>query len=181
MVRVNKTNWKHPNNRMRRFRAISHNLQNQALEIHNRVHSLRNVHSIQRNAAENVQPSTEMKLRSWALRHNITRIAMNELLKILISIGLTYLPSDPRTLLETPQSIQLKNLANGNVWYCGIENNLRRIFNTLKEDIEVSLDFNFDGIPLFNSAKHEFWPILANITSNRITHTNNVCQKFMND
>lgn len=126
------------------------------------------MHNIQQNSAENAQPSIEMKLRLWALKHNITRIAMTELLKILISIGLNYLPSDPRTLLETPQSIQLESLANGKVWYCGIEKNLCRIFNSMKKDIEISLDFNFDGIPLFNSAKHEFWPILANITSKLI-------------
>lgn len=165
MVRVNKNKLLRPNNRMRRFRAISNSLKNQELEINSRLHSSRNVHNIHQNAAEDSQPSTEIKLRLWAVKHNITRIAMNELLKLLISIGLNYLPSDARTLLETPQSIQLESQANGKVWYCGLKNNLCRIFNSPKDDIEISLDFNFDGIPLFNSAKHEFWPILANVTS----------------
>lgn len=163
MVRANANKLRQPNNRMHRSRRISNSLRNQEIVIRERVQNS-NLHHPQ-NAAEDPQPSTEMKLRLWAVKHNITRIAMSELLKILISIGLTYLPHDPRTLLETPQNIQLHDRANGKVWYCGIENNLRRIFHTLNEDLNVLLNFNIDGIPLFNTAKHEFWPILANIYS----------------
>lgn len=57
--------------------------------------------------------SGSTKLRKWAVKNNITRNALTELLKILISFGLTWLPSDSRTLLETPQSTQLVNVANG--------------------------------------------------------------------
>lgn len=160
------TNTLNPSSyRMRRSRHISKSLRKQELEIHQRVQNSRNVQNSQRDVPKDQQLPVDMKFRLWAIKHNITRIAMSELLKILISIGLNYLPTDPRTLLETPQNIELKDLANGKVWYCGIANNLRRIFSTLNESINVSLNFNIDGIPLFNSAKHEFWPILANIHS----------------
>lgn len=175
MTRADVRKLKRSNDRMRRSRNILKSLRNQELEVQKRVERSKVVDNIQRDSiTENPEPSTEMKLRLWALKHNITRIAMGELLKILISIGLTYLPSDPRTLLETPTTIQLESLANGKFWYCGIRNNLRRIFNALKEDIIVALNFNIDGIPFFNSAKHEFWPILANIHSKRINNISSI-------
>lgn len=105
------------------------------------------------------------QLRLWALKHNITRNALSELLTILISFGMTFLPSDPRTLLQTPKHITSVNIANGQLWYNGIENNLRKIFSKLDRNLELVLNFNVDGIPLFDSAKKEFWPILANIHS----------------
>lgn len=149
--------------RVRRSRNISRILRIQEFHTRQRVESTTNVDNLQQSGTSEPTLSAEMKIRKWAIKHNITRIAMYELLQILISIGLTYLPSDPRTLLKTPQNIPIIDQANGKVWYCGIQNNLRRIFNALNEDLDVSLNFNIDGIPLFNSAKHEFWPILANV------------------
>lgn len=169
MVRAGEDVLRRPNNRrIRRFRQISNSLRNQVHVVNRVMQNSRNVENILQDGSEVQQHSAEMRLRLWAVKNNISRIAMGELLKILISIGLTYLPCDPRTILKTPQNIQLLNQANGQVWYCGIGNNLRRIFSTLKEEISVSLNFNIDGIPLYNSAKHEFWPILANIHSKKI-------------
>lgn len=109
--------------------------------------------------------SGSAKLHVWAVKHNITRNALTELLKILISFGLTWLPSDSRTLLQTPTSTQLVNVANGQLWYSGIEINLRRIFSETKTSLELMLNFNIDGLPIFDSTKNEFWPILANFHS----------------
>lgn len=107
------------------------------------------------------------------LQHNITRNALCDLLKILISFGLTWLPSDARTLLETPRNVEIIDAANGKLWYSGLENNLRKIFRTLSNDIELILNFNVDGIPLYNSAKKEFWPILTNAHSMKFFYENN--------
>lgn len=109
--------------------------------------------------------SGSTKLRVWAVKHNITRNALTELLKILISFGLTWLPSDSRTLLQTPRFTQLVNVANGQQWYNGIEKNIRQIFWEAKKDLQLVLNFNIDGLPIFDSAKKEFWPILGNIHS----------------
>lgn len=154
--------------RVRYHRNVLASLKDQEHEVQSRMEKESNVPVninviTGEDASKNQQLPTNMTIRLWALKHNITRNALTELLKILISIGLTWLPSDARTLLETPQNNQLEDLANGKFWYNGIQTNLRRIFRTLSTNINILLNFNIDGIPLFNSAKHEFWPILANV------------------
>lgn len=54
-------------------------------------------------------------LRRWALNFNISKRAVNGLLKMLISFGIS-VPSDSRTLLTTPRSVELKSLTNGEIW-----------------------------------------------------------------
>lgn len=59
--------------------------------------------------------STE-RLRQWALKYNISKRAVSDLLKILISLGMIWLPKDSRTLLSTPRYIKMNNLTNGKLW-----------------------------------------------------------------
>lgn len=67
--------------------------------------------------SENFQEvGARIKLQRWALRNNISKNALTALLKVLISIGLTWLPKDSRTLLSTPRSIHLSTLSNGKIW-----------------------------------------------------------------
>lgn len=61
-------------------------------------------------------PHLQESLRRWALNFNISKRAVNDLLKILISFGMSSLPSDSRSLLSTPRSIKLKSLTNGKIW-----------------------------------------------------------------
>lgn len=160
MAKTNSRKRFRANQRDRVRRGIKSNLLEQERRIQNGLH----------NTKQNLEKSPDIepasiKLRLWALKHNITRNALSDLLTILISFGMNWLPSDPRTLLETPQHITSVKLANGQLWYKGIEQNLRIIFSKLDRNLELQLNFNVDGIPLFNSAKKEFWPILANIHS----------------
>lgn len=60
--------------------------------------------------------SAQEKSRRWPLKYNIHHTAVTDLLKILISIVLTFLSKDSRSLLSTPRSIQLVNLSNGKLW-----------------------------------------------------------------
>lgn len=77
MTRANVRKLKRSNDRMRRSRNISKSLRNQELEVQKRVERSKVVENIQRDRIkENPEPSTEMKLRLWALKHNISRIAM---------------------------------------------------------------------------------------------------------
>lgn len=150
------------NLRVRRYRRIRYNLDSQQRNVNNRM-SQNNSQNVQATMPESEILPGDMKLRLWALKHNITRNALTDLLKILITFGLTWLPSDARALLQTKQNIEIKELANGHVWYSGIRHNLCEIFKSINRNVAIALDFNFDGIPLFNSSKHEFWPILAKI------------------
>lgn len=109
--------------------------------------------------------SIEM-LQEWAIVHNITKRAISDLLKILIALGLNWLPKDARTLLRSPINVEIKSIANGSYWHNGLAKNLMRIFHNLDRNLELALNLNIDGIPLHNSSKKEFWPILANFHGN---------------
>lgn len=106
--------------------------------------------------------STEL-IRRWAIEHNITKRALTDLLKILKLIGISELPKDSRTLLATPKTVDLLDLAGGKMWYNGIARNLRLIFSQLTNSVVVQLNFNVDGLPIFKGSSIQFWPILAHI------------------
>lgn len=105
------------------------------------------------------------KLRGWAIRHNVTKGTVNDLLKILREIGLKWLPKDSRSLCKTPRRIELIPMGDGQYWHHGLATNLQRIFSKCDQDTTIKLNFNVDGVPLFKSSGTEFWPILANIHS----------------
>lgn len=65
----------------------------------------------------NEKIGSKERLRLWALKYNISKRAVSELLKILITLGMTWLPKDSRTLLSTPRHIHMTDLTNGKLWY----------------------------------------------------------------
>lgn len=108
------------------------------------------------------------KIICWSVKHSITKRAVNDLLSILIFYGFSFLPKDSRTLMKTPVHIDIQQLSKGQMWYDGIQKNLLLIFNKIRSsDVSlrqtIHLDFNFDGVELFNSSKKCFWPIISSI------------------
>lgn len=104
------------------------------------------------------------KLRARAIEKNITQTAMKDLLLILNDRFGTILPKDPRTLLQTPKNILIKKLDDGEYWHNGISEPLKCILRKLSNLPNIIyLNFNIDGLPIHNSSRKEFWPILANI------------------
>lgn len=77
---------------------------------------------------QNENMASKERLRQWALKYNISKRAVSDLLKILISFGFTWLPNDSRTLLSTPRYIEMDNLTNGKFWYSKY-NTYKKIFN----------------------------------------------------
>lgn len=94
---------------------------------------------------------------------NEKKNALTDLLKILRSLGLSWLPNDSRTFLNTPREIEIRDIAGGKMWYQGIAKNISNIFPKLWTDIVLSLNFNIDGMAPFKSSKKQIWPILASI------------------
>lgn len=76
------------------------------------------------------------------------------------------LPEDPRTLLQTPQAVSITAVGNGEYWHQGVRNCLKTAFRNINEDVTISLNFNIDGLPIFNCSRIEFWPILFNVFEN---------------
>lgn len=102
-------------------------------------------------------------LRLWALQFNVRQHATKELLKILNKRLSNTLPQDPRTLLKTTQSVLLNPVGDGYYWHHGFKLCIEKVFSEISQPITISVKINMDGLPVYKSAKDEFWPILFNI------------------
>lgn len=99
---------------------------------------------------------SEEALRAWALQHNITHVALKDLLLLIkIQYNDINLPSDPRTLLETPQNTGKLCLPidGGKYWHNGVKDCLRKWFGNLSEDISISININIDFQLVFQFTK----------------------------
>lgn len=74
-------------------------------------------------------------------------------------------PQDPRTFLHTLNDLKIVSdpATSGSYWHHGLERSLKSIFYHLKEPISIQININIDRLPLYNSSKIKFWPILFNI------------------
>jgi hypothetical protein len=71
-------------------------------------------------------------IANWAIRHDITHCALNDLLKSLLKLpAFSELPKDARTLLKTPTTTIVKNMGGGIYHHFGI-----------KEEIEELVEIN---------------------------------------
>ena len=104
------------------------------------------------------------QLASWACKHSHTRASVNELLDMLRKQGME-LPKDARTLMHTPRTISVTDKCGGQYSYFGIGPGLQRMLSknvSYKDNFDsIALQVNVDGIPLFKSTSHQFWPILV--------------------
>lgn len=119
-------------------------------------------HEAENNSSEHNAEPFHTKLNDWAIGYNVSKRSLDALLKLLISIGVK-LPKNHRTLQKTPTYIKMSRIAGGQLWYNGLKKSLLNICSTLDRDVSISLIFNVDGLPLFNSSKIQLWPILAKI------------------
>lgn len=117
-------------------------------------------------STEGTNPCNDLKrkLADWAPNHNISHSAFSELLHILVLSGLD-LPRDPRNLLTTITTNEVKEIGHGSYYHFGVSN---AIISQLSRESDPSTDtltlrVNIDGLPLFRSSKMELWPILAKI------------------
>lgn len=118
------------------------------------------------SAAQPNTSSIQLKnqLRNWASDHRISKNALNRLLSVLQSNGMSSLPRNYRTLQETPINIESAHAAGGQLWHNGLRNCIENIFASVSRDITFHLKFNIDGLPIYKSSKVNFWPILASIS-----------------
>lgn len=123
MARIKKTNSKAKLNRSRvqfhrEWKSIlnkqNQNDQNSADSSNLPSNSNSNFSAFQSNNGSDIQ---QENLRRWALKYNISKCAVSNLLTILISMGMHGLPRDSRTLFHTPRAIEMISLTNGKLWY----------------------------------------------------------------
>lgn len=151
-------------NRVRIFRGINSIMRKDNLHLLDSIKLRKTLNENESNTEDRpIEPKLSDKLRSWVHEYHVRRNAVSALLKILIFFGMTSLPKDSRTLMKTPRTIKIDNLAGGQYWHNDLKLSLKRIFGKLHSDLSIKININFDGLPLFKSSPTTFWPILANI------------------
>jgi len=102
-------------------------------------------------------------LAGWALTHNITSVAVDELLGLFReSIKEVQLPLCSKSLLKTPSNYHIESIAGGKYYHFGIENQIRHILgDTFLNSNIISVVIGIDGLPISKSSKKQFWPILG--------------------
>lgn len=109
-------------------------------------------------------------LATWAIEENIKLNSLNKLLTILKGnfdvSEFKKLPKDSRTLLNTPNFINIKKFTGGSYYYFGIAETLNALCIGKKvASDKISIAVNIDGVPLYKSTGDSFWPILCLVKS----------------
>ena len=107
-------------------------------------------------------------LSKWAVRFNISHVALCALLIILKANKLD-IPLEARILLATPKKSEIITVAGGQYYHFGISNMLCVALKISKNSTaflaqntsSLTLRINIDGIPLANSVETCLWLILA--------------------
>jgi len=109
-------------------------------------------------------------ISNWAKQCNILQSHVGSLLSVLRKYHPT-LPKDPRTLLETPREVAVRELADGGGYYhFGITEVLqnmwtRGLLELLPSEHSIMLQLSIDGLQLFKSSSYQFWPILGSVVN----------------
>lgn len=69
------------------------------------------------------------ELRAWSVKHNISHVALNDLLHVLGPFH-SDLPKDCRTLLSTQRTVELKKLSNGSYYHNGLFKNITQLLKS---------------------------------------------------
>lgn len=101
------------------------------------------------------------------MKENVPHKTLGSLLALLRQYAHLDVPSDPRTLLQTPKSSKIKQIETGKLLYLGITDGLRKI--NLPSVQPLSLSFNMDGMSLFRSSNITFWVLSGAIESKVFT------------
>lgn len=102
---------------------------------------------------------------NWAFDNNITHNALKGIINIINDhVGNLVLPKDPRTLLNTPQNVEIQHIGgNEYYWHNGLQFCLENLLCNVSNPLTITLNINMDGLPIYKSAREELWPILFNI------------------
>lgn len=115
-------------------------------------------------------------LRAWAINNFINHNHLNQLLVILRKHCKNFnLPSDSRTLLETPRDAGTKiiEVKPGNYYHFGLKSgcirSIKKYFGEKTCPSTIKCQVNIDGLPLTKSSSNQLWPIMASIDTNFYT------------
>lgn len=105
-------------------------------------------------------------LAVWAIKHQISHIALRTLLQTLKQHScFSKLSIDARSLLKTPRKQREMRIVTPGIYYhFGLLNSILDMLTAVKDNIDcVKITINIDGLPLSKSSSQQFWPILGSV------------------
>jgi len=114
---------------------------------------------------EEFQATFREMLIGWVFDYNIAKSAVSALLRILVKITvLSFLPRTYKSLLKTPRRVELEEMKPGKYFHAGLkEGIIESLDNMQLMPDAVSIFVNVDGVPLSESSRSDFWPILGRL------------------
>jgi len=112
------------------------------------------------------QLSFKQQIASWAVNEHINHTSLKNLLSILKAHPChSDLPTDPRTLLNTPRSTEIRNINFGQYWHYGLKKGLINFLNKNAQiqSNKIELMIGVDGLPISKSSGSQLWPILGSV------------------
>ncbi|KAF0706937.1 Uncharacterized protein FWK35_00036977 [Aphis craccivora] len=107
----------------------------------------------------------ELVIARWSIRHNITHLALDDLLKsISLFPQFKGLPKDSRTLLRTPTTTLVKEISGGIYHHFGLKNEIEQLFKVYDNGSlpsSLMLVVGIDGLPLSKNPPSQLWPCLG--------------------
>lgn len=110
-------------------------------------------------------------LSSWAVRENIPQASLRILLRGIKQY--TYdachcnIPSDPRTLLHTPRSDNIRKCGNGEYCHFSLLKSIKTFVSASENATNIKISINIDGLPLSKSSHQQLWPILGSTAESK--------------
>lgn len=104
-------------------------------------------------------------LKEWALTFNICHNALKALLDILIRSKIPNILEILEHYWKHQEQLLLKRWEANNI---GIQSCLEKCLCHVENPMDIALNFNIDGLPIHNSSKMQFWPILFSIHDSNI-------------
>lgn len=114
------------------------------------------------------------------VQNNITHAALKALIPILNKHFKAAIRIDPRTIMRTPNAVDIVSLGDeaqqpqssamstrrakeepNLYWHHGLDTVLRSTFRSLRHNAAITIDINIDGLPLHKSTNSSLWPILC--------------------
>jgi len=111
----------------------------------------------------------ELVIARWAVRHNITHLALDDFLKSISKFPqFKGLPKDSRTLLQTPTTTLVKEISGGIYHHFGLKAEIEQLFkvyDNLALPSTLMLVVGIDGLPLSKNPPTQLWPCLGYFTN----------------
>lgn len=110
-----------------------------------------------------IDDGVNLTIAKWAIRNNITHMALDDLLKNLSKHPqFKELPIDSRTLLKTPTKTIIKEIKGGSYYHFGIFDQIEHLIKSGTSLPSIlMLMVGIDGLPITKNPPSQLWPILG--------------------